>query len=47
MSNQYITPTHRNIGDYKITDPLFDDSLLDTTIEGFKSILATFDEKIT
>ena len=47
MSNQYITPTHSTIGDYKITDPLFDDSLLDTTIEGFKSISATFDEKIT
>ena len=47
MSNQYITPTHNTIGDYKITDPLFDDSLLDTTIEGFKSISATFDEKIT
>ena len=47
MSNQYITPTHSTIGDYKITDPLFDDNLLDTTIEGFKSISATFDEKIT
>ena len=47
MSNQYITPTHHNIGDYKITDPLFDDSLLITTIDGFKSISATFDEKIT
>jgi len=33
MSNQYITPTHSTIGDYKITDPLFDDSLLDTKIE--------------
>lgn len=47
MSNQYITPTHSNIGDYKITDSLFDDRLLVTTIEGFKSISATFDEKIT
>lgn len=47
MSNPYITPTHQTIGDYKITDKLFDASFLDTTIEQFKSISATFGEKIS
>jgi hypothetical protein len=46
MSNSYIKPTHNTIGDYKITDTLFDASFLDTTIGQFKTISATFDEKI-
>lgn len=47
MSNSYITPTHQTIGEYKITDTLFNASFLDTTIDGFKSISASFNEKIT
>lgn len=32
MSNSYIKPTHNNIGNYNINDPLFDDSILDSII---------------
>lgn len=46
MSNSYIKPTYNTIGDYKITDPLFDDSILDSTIEQFKAISATLNDKI-
>lgn len=46
MSSSYITPTHDNIGDYKITDTLFNSDSLDAAISNLQISSSFFNDRI-